>query len=368
MLDVALVGLGDIGLSAHLPALDRHPDVRVAALIDPDPQRRERVLKIQDDVVVAADLDDALAAGVVAVVLATPPWVTPDLTLRATRAGRFVLAEKPVATSVAAAAIYDQLTEAERARVQVGLTYRHDPAIAQLRDWVSSGRLGRPLLVRAQIYDEVLDPADSEHAQRIRTTLAHGPPVVHEGAHVFDWLTVVLDASGPRVVDAWSLQTDRESPAPNLIGARLAYPDDTTALVEFGWLTAAQPATELSVLGPRGYAVLDGDTFGLRLSTSDGVEAVDFPGDRVERCFDRQLNAFVDLTEGRRRTPEPDLAAGRAALATAEDVVRCAGHVGRTVGPSEADGAPSEADGGPSEADGRAKWGGSAGGAGSAWT
>jgi myo-inositol 2-dehydrogenase / D-chiro-inositol 1-dehydrogenase len=324
MLDVALVGLGDIGLSAHLPALDRHPDVRVAALIDPDPQRRERAMTTRRDVVGAADLDDALAAGVVAVVLATPPWVTPDLTLRAARAGRFVLAEKPVATSVAAAGVYDRLSEAERTRVQVGLTYRHDPAIVQLRDWVSSGRLGRPLLVRAHIYDEVLDPADSEHARRIRTTLAHGPPVVHEGAHVFDWLTVVLDAAAPRVVDAWSLQTDGESPAPNLIGARLAYSDDTTALVEFGWLTAAQPATELGVLGPAGYAVLDGDTFGLRLSTSDGVETVDFPGDRVERCFDRQLERFVELIRGRQRVPEPALSEGRAALRLAEDVVRCA--------------------------------------------
>jgi myo-inositol 2-dehydrogenase/D-chiro-inositol 1-dehydrogenase len=338
MLDVALVGLGDIGLSAHLPALERHRDVRVGALIDPDPERRDRALPTtREDVVVGGDLDEALASGVDAVVLATPPWVTPDLTIRAARAGRFVLAEKPVATSVAAAVIYDNLTEAERARVQVGLTYRHDPAIAQLRDWVSSGRLGRPLLVRAHIYDEVLDPADSEHAQRIRTTLAHGPPVVHEGAHVFDWLSVVLDAAGPRVVDAWSLQTDAESPAPNLIGARLAYPDDTTALVEFGWLTAAQPATGLSVLGPTGYAVLDGDTFGLTLQTADGAESVEFTGERVKRSFDRQLDAFVDLVDGRRRTPEPDLAAGQAALATAEDVVRCAGEVRRIAGASGTD-------------------------------
>jgi myo-inositol 2-dehydrogenase / D-chiro-inositol 1-dehydrogenase len=328
MLDVALVGLGDIGLSAHLPALDRHPGVRVTAVVDPDPERRERAvqrLTSREDVVVAADLDEALAAGVTAVVLATPPWVTPDLTLRAVRAGRFVLAEKPVATSVAAAGVYDELTEAERARVQVGLTYRHDPAIAQLREWVSSGRLGRPLLVRAHIYDEVLDPADSEHARRIRTTLAHGPPVVHEGAHVFDWLDVVLDGASPRVVDAWSLQTDRESPAPNLIGTRLAYSDDTTALVEFGWLTAAQPATEVSVLGPSGYAVLDGDTFGLTLHTSDGAETVEFPGDRVPRSFDRQLDAFVDLVRGQRLVPEPGLGEGRAALRLAEDVVRCAG-------------------------------------------
>jgi myo-inositol 2-dehydrogenase / D-chiro-inositol 1-dehydrogenase len=270
-------------------------------------------------VVAATDIDEVLER-VDAVVLATPPWVTPELVVRAVRAGRLVLAEKPVATSVAAAAVYDDLSVSERDRVQVGLTYRHDPAIARLREWVRDDRLGRPLLVRAHIYDEVLDPADPEHARRIRTTLAHGPPVVHEGAHVFDWLAVVLDAEA-EVVDAWALRTDVDAPAANLIGGRLAYSDGTRALVEFGWLTAAQPSTELSLLGPKGYAVLDGARFALRLKTADGVEDVDFPGDRVERCFDRQLERFVDLAHGR-STPEPGLAEGRSALALAEDVVR----------------------------------------------
>src|SRR5690606_2762448 len=176
--------------------------------------------------------------------------------------------------------------------------------------------------VRAHIYDEALDPADPGHAQRIRTTLRHGPPVVHEGAHVFDWLAVILGSAPAGVADAWAVRTDPGFAAPNLIGGRLAYADGTTALVEFGWLTAAQPRTELSLLGPDGYACLDGATFDIRLATAGRHEAVQFPGDRVERCFDRQLDRFVELVTGRRSTPEPGLAEGRSALALAEVVAR----------------------------------------------
>ena len=39
MISVALVGLGDIGVGAHLPALLRHPEIEVAALVDPEPGR-----------------------------------------------------------------------------------------------------------------------------------------------------------------------------------------------------------------------------------------------------------------------------------------------------------------------------------------
>jgi len=231
-------------------------------------------------------------------------------------AGKHVLAEKPVATSVEAAAIYDQLQPAERARVQVGLTYRHDPAISQLAAWIADGTLGETVLVRAHIYDEAFRPGDAEHTARITATLEHGSPVVHEGAHVFDWLTRLLGGGPTSVDDRWAVQTRADLPAPNLTGARLSYPSGHQALVEFGWFTSTLPRCELSVLGDRGLAVLDGFTFALTLSTAEGEKVVRFPGDRITRCFDRQLDRFVALSNG--TAAEPSLDDGIAALRTAQ--------------------------------------------------
>lgn len=320
---VALVGLGEIGIGAHLPALLRNPAVEVAALADPSPRRRRLAADaMRESVVTVADLDE-VPDDVPAVVLATPPWVTPCLAVGALQAGRHVLAEKPIATSTASAAAYDVLTEAQRRRLQVGLTYRHDPAIEQLHGWLRRGTFGAPLLVRAHIYDERHDPANPAHRRRIEATLAHGSPVVHEGAHVFDWLAFLLGGPPTQLDDAWALRTDPGFANPNLTGARLTYPG-ATALVEFGWLTDALPRCEISVLGPRGHAVLDGFTFRLELSTVDEQRTVEFPGDRTARCFDRQVARFVDLVTGRTDRPEPHLADGLAALATSEQVASAA--------------------------------------------
>lgn len=310
---VALVGLGEIGLSAHLPALRRHPAVEVVRLVDPDPRRRE-IAAVQG-IPADAELDPRALDGVV---LATPPWVTPELAVRCTQAGLFVLAEKPVATSVDSAGIYDQLDDEQRRRIQIGLTYRHDPAIQQLKTWIDDGTLGTPLLVRAHVYDEAHDAGDDEHARRITTTLEHGTPVVHEGAHIFDWLRHLLGGRPESLDDAWSSRSRPELPAANLVGARLSYPGGHRALVEFGWFTTALPRCELTFLGDRGLATLDGFTFDLSLSTAAGDRAITFPGDRTSRCFDLQVQRFVELYDGTRKAGVPSLDDGIAALRTAQ--------------------------------------------------
>jgi predicted dehydrogenase len=313
---LALVGIGDIATAAHLPALRRQSRAELIAVVDPDPAR----LAVVPDVPGYADPAD-LPSDVDGVILATPPWVTTGLITRAARSGQYVLAEKPVATSVAAALPLAELPPELAARVQIGLTYRHDPAMQQLRAWIEAGRLGGPLLVRGHIYDERRDPAEPAHQARLTTTLAHGTPVVHEGAHVFDWLSYLLGGPPSELADAWSLRTSATLPAANLVGARLRYPGGATAVVEFGWLTDALPPCELSVLGDRGHAVLDLRTFQLRLDTGNAVEVVEFPGDRVARCFDRQLTRFLDLVTGT-GAPTPNLADGLAALEISERVAR----------------------------------------------
>ncbi|AXB41863.1 Gfo/Idh/MocA family protein [Amycolatopsis albispora] len=317
---VALVGLGEIGLGAHLPALLRHQGIRLAAVVDPDPARR--ALAAEHTAAPAFEtLADVLADPVIdAVVLATPPWVTPGLVGRVAATGRFVLAEKPIAVSTAAAAPLAKLPAGQRKRVQVGLTYRHDPALAVLREWIEGGRLGSGLLVRAHIYDERRDPASPGHASRIEATLAHGMPVVHEGAHVFDWFATLFGGPPERLEDSWAVSTRPDLPAANLCGARLTYPGGVTVLAEFGWLTDAQPRCEISIIGDRGHAELDGFTFDLRLTTADGTECVVFDENRTTRCFDLQLERFAELITGARAMPSPGLADGLAALEISERV------------------------------------------------
>lgn len=312
---VALVGLGAIGLDAHLPALLRSDRLALVAVADPSPARQELVASKTSGVAVHDDLEAVLATERLdGVVLATPPWVTPKLVIRAARAGLGVLAEKPVATSIGAAGRYDVLSAAERDRIQVGLTYRHDPAMDQLRSLINSGDLGDSLLVRAAIYDERADD-DPNHDRLITETLQHGSPVIHEGAHVFDWLSSLLGGPG-EIDDAWSLTTRPGLAAPNLIGGRLTYPR-ASALLEFGWYTPNQPPCELIFVGDGGMATLDGSTFELTVELAGHPPRHHrFQPDRTTRCFDRQVARFADLLAG--GPAEPSLDDGIVALVTSQ--------------------------------------------------
>lgn len=322
---IALVGLGAIAAEAHLPALMRSPDVELAALVDPVPRRRALVAADAPGVPTFAEIEAVFADdSISAVVLATPPWITTDLIRRSLAHGLFCLAEKPLGVDTATIRPLFELPDKQRSRLQPGLTYRHDPAMTRLRSWIENDELGSPLLIRAHIYDEPRRDDDSDYRARMLATIAHGPPIIHEGAHVFDWLNYLMGEPPARIGDAWELRTERGLRNPNVHGARLGWSEGTVALVEIGWWTSAQPRCELSVLGKRGYAVLECATFRLERHTAAGREVVEFPGDRTSRSFDRQLRRFVELIRGHRTIAEPGLGDGLATLELSEGIVAAA--------------------------------------------
>lgn len=347
---VALIGAGDIGRTAHLPALLAHPQVELAAIVEPSPHQRALVnapgVPLLESVEALAEL-----LPVDAWVVATPPWVTHGLVRRGVEAGRFVLAEKPIATSVEAAReAFDGLDPETLARLQIGFTYRHDPAIERLRELIAAGELGGPLQVRVLVYDELDDPADAEHAARIRATLEHGLPVIHEGAHVADWLRVLLGAGELAIDHAWSLRTDPALPADNLCGASLRHADGHRISVEIGWLLPAEVRSEITVRGSGGCATIDFGPFSLRVETRALRSEQVGVGDRTTRCFRRQLDRFVALCRGERDDAVPLLADGIAALALTERLAQAMARSGAGAGAAEAGGVGAGAAGSGAEA------------------
>lgn len=152
------------------------------------------------------------------------------------------------------------------------------------------------------------------------SALAHGDPSVHEGAHVFDWLSAILGAGPEEVIDAWSLTTLQHTPAPNIVGARLGYPRGTVANVEFGWLLDVLPPGVIRITGARGSAELGLENFDLTITTATGTTHLSQDRPKMERCFDRQLDSFLDLVEGRVDTPRVGVDDGVSTLVIAEKI------------------------------------------------
>jgi myo-inositol 2-dehydrogenase / D-chiro-inositol 1-dehydrogenase len=316
---IALVGLGGIAIRAHLPALLRESRAELAAIVEVDPARREAAARLVPGVLATDSLDDVLADPAVdAVILATPSWVTPGLIRAALAAEKYVLAEKPLAPTLAEQLDLRELPGAAD-RLQIGLTYRHHPAVDRLRELVAAGALGRPLFVQVSVCDERADPVGQpEHYARMRRALEHGTPVVFDGIHACDRLNLVLGET-PVEVSSWSLTSSPDYASPNVNGAVLTYADGTIVRLEVAWLYPALPPSQFVVTGPRGRAVLDPPTFELRTEIDGVRDVVPAPGDKAECCFSLQLERFVE-TVGAGRAPVPGIDAALAASALCERI------------------------------------------------
>lgn len=314
---IALVGLGTIGTRAHLPAILGESRAELAALVEPDRVRLEAAARLAPGVPTHERLDDVLDA-VDAVVLATPAWVTAGLARAALAAGVHVLAEKPLAPTLSEQLAFRHVPGASD-RLQIGLTYRHHPAIARLRDLVVSGSLGRPLYVQSSLADESADPeGEPEHYARRLHTLKHGPPVVFDGIHRCDQLNLVL-GEPPIEVTAWALRSSPEYASPNVNGAVLEYADGTLVRMEVIWLFPALPPSQFVVTGPEGCVVVDPPTFELWAEIGGRNVNLPPPGDKMEVCFRLQLEQFVSAcVEG--RPPSPGLEDALAASALCDRI------------------------------------------------
>jgi predicted dehydrogenase len=126
-LAVGLVGAGPWARTMTGPLLAAGPQTRVSGVWSRT-AAHARELGLALDAPAHADLD-VLLDGCDAVAIAVTPDAQPDLAVRAARAGKTLLLEKPLGETVAqAAAIVDAVAEA-RVGSLVMLTYRFDPAL-----------------------------------------------------------------------------------------------------------------------------------------------------------------------------------------------------------------------------------------------
>lgn len=328
-LGLAIVGVGDIARRAHVPAVVANPDGRLVVAVDSDPARLAAP-ELPRETTRTTELDEALAdPRVDAVIVATPAPATAGVAAQALAAGKYVLAEKPLATTLEEAR--EVAADGAVERLQIGLAYRHHPAIDRLRELIAADTLGRPLLIRNTISDEPADPDGDPvgHARRLRA-LERAAPIVLDGVHACDRLHLLLGES-PVHVSGWSLRTDASYPAANVNGAVLAYADGTVARLEVIWLLPVLPPPALTVAGPHGLAIVDPPTFSLRVELAGGsVEELPAPGPKLETCFRLQLRRF--LAHCRDGTPPvPGLAEALASLELAERCARAAGAVAAPV-------------------------------------
>lgn len=139
---VGLLGYGAIG-HEHSRAVRQVPGLALAAVCDTSPDRRAAAAAIAPDVATTASADELIQRDDVdLVVVSTPPNTHGSWALKAIRAGKHVVVEKPFAIHTVEAD--EVLAEAEAAGV-LAVVYqnrRYDPDYVALRELARSGALG----------------------------------------------------------------------------------------------------------------------------------------------------------------------------------------------------------------------------------
>jgi predicted dehydrogenase len=130
-LQLALVGAGTIA-GAYRQALQRAPELQLAAAVDPDPRARGA---LPPGLPAFASVDALLAARkhLDAALVLAPPLHHEALTIALLRAGVHVLCEKPLAPTVAAAQRMLAAAREAGRRLMLGSKFRYTPDVVAAR-------------------------------------------------------------------------------------------------------------------------------------------------------------------------------------------------------------------------------------------
>ena len=187
-LELALVGCGGIA-THHLAAIREIPRIRVTAAVDPVVERAEAVAA-EFGAAAFASLDEALGrGGFDAVDLMLPHDLHEAMTIQALAAGKHVVLEKPMATTLEACA---RILAAAGAAWAAGTVFmvaenaHYWPEIVTARDLIAEGRIGDIVTARTNyVLDPTRLPSLAKEPWREARARSGGGIVIDGGSH---WL------------------------------------------------------------------------------------------------------------------------------------------------------------------------------------
>jgi predicted dehydrogenase len=152
MIRYAVVGAGWISQESFLPGVAQSGNSTITAIVTGDLEKGAKLAAFHciPQVVSYADYDALLASDTIdAVYIALPNSMHADYTIRAAKAGKHILVEKPLATTVADAEA--MIAAAQTAGVFLMTAYRlhNEPGTVALLDHIRQGAIGTPLIFQS---------------------------------------------------------------------------------------------------------------------------------------------------------------------------------------------------------------------------
>ncbi|QJD71737.1 Gfo/Idh/MocA family protein [Marinobacterium sp. LSUCC0821] len=193
-----LLGSGMMG-QEHIRNLALIDGAQVVAIIEPNPQMRERSLALAPGAATFDSLEEMLQSDIKidALVIVTPNYQHADQLLTLfERTELPILVEKPVVTSLEQAVKVHAAASKHPAPVWVAMEYRYMPPVAKFRQQISSGDLGdmKMLSIREHRFPFLEKVNDWNRFNR-----QTGGTLVEKCCHFFDLMRLIVESEAVRV-------------------------------------------------------------------------------------------------------------------------------------------------------------------------
>jgi myo-inositol 2-dehydrogenase / D-chiro-inositol 1-dehydrogenase len=285
---MAVIGCGGMG-SMHGRALRRHAGELVCCDVAPD---RAQGLGHELGAAVRTSVEDAIAAGLDAAVVATATDTHPEVVGALLAAGVPTFCEKPLAMTLEETAAIGRLADAHGVFLQVGFHRRFDPGYLRVRQAVRDGSLGRVNMVRAGTHEEPERAVPVERSGSVLRDL-----LIHD----FDALRFVTGAEATAVTTAGveghsGVGDGRDWPA---VASLVELADGSVAVVTGGRPNPPGYDARIEVYGTAGSvaAGLDERT-PAHPRGPGGPPPYAFFADRFPEAYEAEIAGFVAGAEG----------------------------------------------------------------------
>jgi predicted dehydrogenase len=189
----AIVGLGHIALEQVLPGMIQSKCSKPVALVSGDPAKAAKVADqygIDPKNIYSYQNFDNIRnnPAIDAVYIALPNALHEEYTVRAAKAGKHVLCEKPMATSAAACQRMIDACKTANRLLMIAYRIQYEPLNRQIKEWTRAKTYGRIKVIEGFNGQNAGDPTQ----WRLNKALAGGGPLVDVGIYCLNTTRYLL--------------------------------------------------------------------------------------------------------------------------------------------------------------------------------
>lgn len=289
-----LVGPGMIG-KVHAEAIESIPGAQLLAVCGRDENKTAEFAK-RLNAAAYTDYDAFLAHPSLSIItICTPNGAHAELGIKAARAGKHVIVEKPIETTLARA---DELIKAcDESKVRLGVIFQSRllPAVARIKKAVDEGKLGRLFLGDAYVKWYRSPQYYAEGSWHGTLALDGGGALINQAIHTVDLLQWIMGPAETVFAFKGALRYPHIE-GEDTLTANVRFRNGALGVIEAATSIAPGFKRRLEISGEFGTIILDGDD--ISVWEIDG-ETADIGGG--EQITDGSSNPAAISNEGHRR-------------------------------------------------------------------